>query len=69
MRLNIVYSRKVLGMCLRDISQEFNINYNSVRNILKVFEDINSEFWTSIEDSQNEKMTKKLNKIKYSSSL
>ena len=39
LRINIIYSREVLKMKFRDISVEFGVNYNSVRNILKVHKD------------------------------
>jgi hypothetical protein len=38
-RINVIYSKKVLQMNFRTISTELNVNYNSVRNILKVHED------------------------------
>jgi hypothetical protein len=39
LRVNVIYSRKVLNMGFRNIAAEFNVNYNTVRNILKVHED------------------------------
>ena len=39
LRVNVIYSRKVLNMGFRNIAAELNVNYNTVRNILKVHED------------------------------
>ena len=38
-KVNVIYSKKVLNMSFRDIAAEFNVNYNTVRNIFKVHED------------------------------
>ena len=38
-RLNIIYSKTILDMTLHEISEATGINYNSVRNILKNYND------------------------------
>ena len=37
-RIDIIYNRKIHNMPLIDLSEKFEIKYNSVRNILNTFE-------------------------------
>ena len=39
LRINVIYSKEILDMSFREISAELGVNYNSVRNILKVHKD------------------------------
>ena len=36
-RINVIYMREVHGMSFKQISKGFDIKYNSVRNILKAY--------------------------------
>lgn len=42
LRVNVIYSRKILEMSYREISNSLNVNYNSVRNIIKQHDDGNN---------------------------
>ena len=42
LRVNVIYSRKVLDMSYREISNQLRVNYNSVRNIIKQHDDCNT---------------------------
>ena len=41
LRVNVIYSRKILDMSYREISNTLRVNYNSVRNIIKQHDDNN----------------------------